>query len=360
MNELKSESKPGPPRPGEFIRREVIEPLDLSAAKAASILGVPRHALRDVINGSVALSPRLALRIELAFGTPMEQLLGMQMACDIAAEREKKSAIKIERYRPGFKPRMSLTADIAGGRPDMAAFSFLPLCARVPSERIEAAWNWARLSDHPECRYAVWSIARHHARAPAQPVTSHAIIIRHLSIITTLFDDHEGGILTLAALPEPGLFHCEITTEAMNTGHPEMAVLAHRILRARAEIERTLTDDRLNLYTDIAKNTDSIRKQKNKLDFTEHAVPSFDELLTAEERAYIQALAWAAGQAAGSEAHELFCKIQRRADSLAARKRRQRLPSNSDNKSYYVYKSGTLYVWYRKLARLYLESPSTP
>jgi antitoxin HigA-1 len=358
MNNLKPE--PRPTHPGEFIRKEVIEPLDLSGSSAAGILGVPRHALRDVLDGSVALSTRMALRIEMAFGTPMEKLLEMQLACDIAAEREKKAGINVKRYRPGFRPRKKLTAGIAGRYRDMASIDFLPLGARVPIERLAAAWEWATLSDHPECRYAVWSIARNHASAETNPVTTHATIMRHLSIISALFDDYESRGLLTAPCPDLSAFHCDITRAAMDAGHPEMQVLAHRILSARGEIANTPVDERLNLYTDISKNTDRMLDLKTKPDFLHYPIPPFSDLLTPEEKAYRPALAWAGAQPAGSDAHVLFTKIQRRTDSLSAGKRRGRLPRNKDNKNYYIYKSGTLYVWYRKLARLYLESPSTP
>jgi hypothetical protein len=139
-----------------------------------------------------------------------------------------------------------------------------------------------------------------------------------------------------------------------------MQVLVHRILSVRAEIHSTPTEDRSNLYTDIAKNTDRIMDLKTTLDFLHYPIPPFSDLLTPEEKVYRPALAWAGAQPEGSDAHVLFSKIQRRTDSLAATKRRGRLPRNKDNKNYYIYKSGTLYVWYRKLARLYLDSPSTP
>jgi addiction module HigA family antidote len=352
-----TDAKPSEPtaHPGEFIREQVIEPLDLSVSSAARILGVPRHALRDIVDGSVALSTRMALRIEMAFGTPMEKLLGMQMACDIAAEREKKAGINVKRYRPGFRPRKKLSTDIARWSPGIDAASFLPLCARVSAERLSAVWTWAAThADHPECRYAVWSIAGNHARGHADPVRTHGTIMRHLAVIAALFENLESRSLLDAPCPDLSAFHCDVTRAAMETGQPELQVLAYRILCARSEIERTATEDRHNLYTDIAKNIDSL-KRKRKRDHDRYEVPPFDALLTEEERNYRPALEWAAAQPAESEARSLFRKIRRRIESLAASQKAGSLLRNKDNQSYYVYKSGTLYVWYRKLARLYLE-----
>ena len=77
--------KPSPP--GEFIREEILEELDLSVASAAEILGVRRATLSDLVNGHAALSPEMALRIEKAFGVDMDMLLRMQAWHDSHAMR---------------------------------------------------------------------------------------------------------------------------------------------------------------------------------------------------------------------------------------------------------------------------------
>ncbi len=46
-----------PCHPGQFIRMEVIEPLNLTVTKAAQILGVTRPALSALLNCRAALSP---------------------------------------------------------------------------------------------------------------------------------------------------------------------------------------------------------------------------------------------------------------------------------------------------------------
>jgi len=87
-----------PAHPGQFIRMEVIEPLDLSVTKAAQILGVTRPALSALLNGRAALSPDMALRIEKAFGPKMDTLLRMQTAYAIAEARDREGKIKVKRY----------------------------------------------------------------------------------------------------------------------------------------------------------------------------------------------------------------------------------------------------------------------
>jgi addiction module HigA family antidote len=87
-----------PAHPGPFIRMEVIEPLDLSVTEAAKILGVARPALSALLNGRAALSPKMALRIEKAFGPKMDTLLQMQTAYEVAKVRERERDIKVKRY----------------------------------------------------------------------------------------------------------------------------------------------------------------------------------------------------------------------------------------------------------------------
>ena len=89
-----------PAHPGQFLRMEVIEPLDLSVTKAARILGVTRPALSALLNGHAALSPNMALRIEKAFGPKMDTLLRMQTAYEIAEARDREGEIKVRRYVP--------------------------------------------------------------------------------------------------------------------------------------------------------------------------------------------------------------------------------------------------------------------
>ena len=87
-----------PSHPGQFIRMEVIEPLNLTVTKAAQILGVTRPALSALLNCRAALSPEMALRIEKAFGPKMDTLLRMQAAHEVAEVRERAADIKVKRY----------------------------------------------------------------------------------------------------------------------------------------------------------------------------------------------------------------------------------------------------------------------
>ncbi len=89
-----------PPHPGDLIRTEILEPMDLSVSKAAEILKVRRATLSDLLAGKASLSAEMALRIEKAFGPEMDHLLRMQLAYDVAKTRQNSSGIAIKRYVP--------------------------------------------------------------------------------------------------------------------------------------------------------------------------------------------------------------------------------------------------------------------
>lgn len=89
-----------PSRPGDFIREEIFAPLGLSISKAAEIMRMRRPTLSDIVNGKARLTPEVALRLEKAFGVPMELLLRMQTAYDVASVRKQPPALGVRRYVP--------------------------------------------------------------------------------------------------------------------------------------------------------------------------------------------------------------------------------------------------------------------
>ena len=89
-----------PCHPGEFIREEVLEPLNLSITKAAGILGIRRATLSDLINEKAGLSPEMALRIEKAFALDMDMMLRMQVWHDATIMRKRTGEIDVRRYEP--------------------------------------------------------------------------------------------------------------------------------------------------------------------------------------------------------------------------------------------------------------------
>ncbi len=95
-----------PPHPGPFIREEILDELGLSVSETATVLGVRRATLSDLINGNAALSAEMALRIEKAFGVKMETLLNMQAWHDAYTMRQREGEIAVKPYRsPAAQPR---------------------------------------------------------------------------------------------------------------------------------------------------------------------------------------------------------------------------------------------------------------
>ncbi len=74
-----------------------MEPSGLTVTAAANALQVSRPALSSLLNSKAALSGDMALRIEKAFGVPMETLMRMQSAYDIAQTRKREGLIQVQR-----------------------------------------------------------------------------------------------------------------------------------------------------------------------------------------------------------------------------------------------------------------------
>ena len=58
-----------PPHPGGIVRRQCLEPLDLSVTEAAKGLGVTRQAFSDLLNEKAGVSVEMAIRLSKAFGS---------------------------------------------------------------------------------------------------------------------------------------------------------------------------------------------------------------------------------------------------------------------------------------------------
>jgi antitoxin HigA-1 len=87
-----------PPHVGGLIRRQVIEPLGLTVTEAAKVLGVGRQALSSLLNEKTALTAKMGLRVEKAFGPKMEHLMRMQLAFDLAQARKAERGVLVKRY----------------------------------------------------------------------------------------------------------------------------------------------------------------------------------------------------------------------------------------------------------------------
>ncbi len=88
-----------PPHPGLSVRHDCLEPLGLSVAKTARLLGVSRKQLSDLVNCRAGISPEMAIRLDKAFGGGAETWLRLQAAYDLARARRHAGRIKVARLR---------------------------------------------------------------------------------------------------------------------------------------------------------------------------------------------------------------------------------------------------------------------
>ncbi len=80
-----------PPHPGEVLRALCLEPLGLTVTAAARALQVSRKTLSAILNGRAGISPEMAVRLSLAFGTTAESWMNQQVQYDLwRAERSLK------------------------------------------------------------------------------------------------------------------------------------------------------------------------------------------------------------------------------------------------------------------------------
>lgn len=84
---------------GEFIRDQILEPLDLSISKAAKVIKIRRATLSNIINGKARLGTDVALRFEKAFGVSMELLLRIQTSYEVAQARKGGDQIDVQPYQ---------------------------------------------------------------------------------------------------------------------------------------------------------------------------------------------------------------------------------------------------------------------
>ena len=72
-----------PPHPGEVLQTLCLEPLGISLTEAAKLLGVTRKTVSKIVNGHSAITPEMALRLEIVFGSTAQTWLNMQNAYDL-------------------------------------------------------------------------------------------------------------------------------------------------------------------------------------------------------------------------------------------------------------------------------------
>lgn len=84
-----------PPHPGEIIKSLCLEPLGLTVTQAAEALGISRKTLSAILNGRSGVSPEMAVRLSIAFGTSAESWLNLQVQHDLWHAEQWRKALKV-------------------------------------------------------------------------------------------------------------------------------------------------------------------------------------------------------------------------------------------------------------------------
>ena len=89
-----------PPHPGKIIKTLCLEPLGVSVTQAAEALGVSRKTLSAILNGRASVSPEMAVRLSIAFGTSSESWLNQQTQYDLWHAERRRKQLRVTKLVP--------------------------------------------------------------------------------------------------------------------------------------------------------------------------------------------------------------------------------------------------------------------
>ncbi len=86
-----------PPHPGEILRELCLEPLNITITEAAEALGVSRKTLSAILNGRAGISPEMAVRLSMAFGTSSDSWLNQQTQYDLWKAEQNRKNLRVKK-----------------------------------------------------------------------------------------------------------------------------------------------------------------------------------------------------------------------------------------------------------------------
>lgn len=92
-----------PTHPGELIKADYMETLNLTVTALATYLGISRKTLSMIINERASVTPDMALRLSRAFSTSPELWLNMQKTYDLWIAEHEQTGWHEVKLVPGFK-----------------------------------------------------------------------------------------------------------------------------------------------------------------------------------------------------------------------------------------------------------------
>ena len=78
-----------PITPGEILREDFMEPLDISINQLARELSVPPNRISEIVNGKRSISADTALRLQRYFGVEAQFWLNLQTEYDLRMVKRK-------------------------------------------------------------------------------------------------------------------------------------------------------------------------------------------------------------------------------------------------------------------------------
>jgi len=84
-----------PPHPGEIIKSLCLEPLSVSVTDGAKALGVSRKTLSAILNGRAGVSPEMAVRLSIAFGTSAQSWMNQQTQYDLYHMEQRRKQLRV-------------------------------------------------------------------------------------------------------------------------------------------------------------------------------------------------------------------------------------------------------------------------
>ena len=88
-----------PAHPGEILKELIIDALGLTITDAANHLNISRKILSKVLNARGAITPEMAVRLELVFGKPSaDHWLRLQNAYDLWQMRQHQDELNVSPY----------------------------------------------------------------------------------------------------------------------------------------------------------------------------------------------------------------------------------------------------------------------
>ena len=93
-------TKRAPTHPGEMLREEFLEPMNISQRDLANAIHVPYQRINELVNQKRGVTPSTALRLAKFFGMSPDFWLNLQIRCDLfkAQTAEKNDLDSIQDY----------------------------------------------------------------------------------------------------------------------------------------------------------------------------------------------------------------------------------------------------------------------